>query len=499
MKILLPLSLRAVASLLFISSLCADPIDESGSLSSKSAAYDGNSLHLTGQVLLDHGLGKMNAEEASLERQESGKEFPFSLIHLKKEVLLTLKTHAELRCDSADLDFQQLKGFLWSKENQKVIYTDTLKKKKNEKAYFRLMSQIVELGISKKENTDKKSDYEIESILAKEDVIIDYANAFTLRADHALYRKPLSRDPKANSKEFQGIVTAYPKNAESKCRLSHQGDVIDADSVDLDLLHSKISMHHPKGSLLSPLVSHAQKGEILFSCDHLTWDNIKNILSLKGRVQIHENAFGILTSDDQISMIQSEQNGRRLVKMIRSKGKTTLQYQDKNTKTPHKLITFGSLTIDREKLIATVESPEMGGIVPSSKQLYYEEEEIGIHANKASMEYSMVGDHLQPISVTLKDNVRLLSHNPNKKKRYGLADRLSYSPNTRTFILAANPGKKVLFWNDEELLRISAQEIHITQDPNTQKQIVKGVGKVQFSFSDEESQLIQTLFPSFQP
>ena len=50
-----------------------------------------------------------------------------------------------------------------------------------------------------------------------------------------------------------------------------QGDAIDADSVDLDMLHSKVTMHHPKGVLLSTLIPHLQKGEIQFDSDYLSW------------------------------------------------------------------------------------------------------------------------------------------------------------------------------------------------------------------------------------
>src|ERR1700722_421623 len=92
-----------------------------GTLSSSDASYDGNSLVLTGHVILDHGLGKMTAEEASLQRQEAGKDFPFSLIHLRKDVLLALKSSAEISCGSALLDFAALKGELSPSENGKVI------------------------------------------------------------------------------------------------------------------------------------------------------------------------------------------------------------------------------------------------------------------------------------------------------------------------------------------------------------------------------------------
>ena len=117
-------------SILMMPLSIAAPLSETGSLSSTDASYDGNALVLTGHVVLDHGLGKMNAEEASLQRQEGGKDFPFSLIHLNKDVLLSLKNNAKLQCESADLDFSALKGLLHAKEGGTVVYTDSIKKKK---------------------------------------------------------------------------------------------------------------------------------------------------------------------------------------------------------------------------------------------------------------------------------------------------------------------------------------------------------------------------------
>src|SRR5690349_21086898 len=100
-------------------------LPEAGSVSSTNATYDGNALILTGHVILDHGLGKMTAEEASLQKQEMGKDFPFSVIELRKDVHLALKSSAELLCERADLNFDVLTGVLHAKEGAKVIYSDT--------------------------------------------------------------------------------------------------------------------------------------------------------------------------------------------------------------------------------------------------------------------------------------------------------------------------------------------------------------------------------------
>src|SRR6185437_12232020 len=129
------------------------------------------------------GLGKMQAEEAMLQKQEVGKDFPFSLIHLQKDVLLSLKNHATVQCGSADLDFNALKGTLLSEEL--VIYTDQIKKKKGVVVPLRLLSKSTDLQFSKKEGQtpEQKSTFEVDTVIAKETVRIDYGSIFSLFAD----------------------------------------------------------------------------------------------------------------------------------------------------------------------------------------------------------------------------------------------------------------------------------------------------------------------------
>lgn len=479
--------------LLLCSSLAAETLPETGTVSSSNAAYDGNALVLKGHVVLDHGLGKMSADQASLERQEIGKDFPFSLIHLKKEVLLALKNNGELRCDTADLDFVSLKGILVSQEDDKVVYTDTFKKKDGGKNTFSVMSKVIELGLAKKGQDDKKTDYDIETVLAKKEVVIGYANDFTLLADQALFRKQPSFDGK--NKEFQGIITAYPKDASSKCRLTREGDIIDADTVDLDLIQSKLSMHRPQGKIASSLIPHLQKNEMLFSSDHLVWEHAKNILTLKGHIKIEEAALGTFTADDELQLIQTVKKNVRSVTGIRSKGRTTLQYLDPESQTMRTLITHGTLSLDQNKMHAIIDSPEKQGLVPPELQIYYEEEDLAVQGDKASVEYTINENQMQPISLSIKGNVRLRSRNTEEPQRFALADRLSYSPATKTLILSANPGKKVLFWDEGQTLRISAQEVHITQDPETKKENVKGIGNVKFAFSAEEADRLTKYIP----
>lgn len=476
----------------------AAPVAETSlesSLSSTTAAFDGNCLVLKGHVQLDHGLGKMNADEASLQRQEAGKEFPFSLIHLKKDVILNLKNKSQIRCEGANLDFTTLKGLLLPKQGGKVVYTDKIAKKKKGETPLRLMSNRVDIEMFKEGHDGKKTTYDIQTVYATDEVIIDYANAFTLRADHATFKKSSKEDL---TKEFKQILTAFPKE-NGKCELNHEGDQILADLVTFDLGNSLLLLEHPQGTLSSSLLTQVHRGELQFQSHSLLWDHIKNTLTLQGGVQIHEAAIGDLASDDQIQIVHAEQNGKRILKTITSKGKTSLTYLDADKNQTHRLTTFGPLVIDRENLTANVESPLIEGIIPLEKQIHYEEGDIAVFADRALMEYASSGKTLEPTALHLKGRVRLLSSDPASLPRCALADRVNYSPATRTLILAADPGKKVLFWDETQSLSVSAREVHITRDASTQEETIKGVGQVQFAFTSLESDMLKKVFPFYHP
>ena len=478
-----------------ISSLAANEpaFPETGSVSSTNATYDGNALILKGHVVLDHGLGKMTAEEASLQKQEIGKDFPFSVIELRKEVHLALRSNAELLCETANLDFNSLKGVLYAKEDSKVTYTDVYKKKK-EALPFKIVGNLIELLFFKQSSDEQKNAYDVETVLVKDDVFIDYAQLFYLQADHALYRK---QNISSANKEFQGIITAYPKDDQSQCRLTHGEDVIDADMIDLNMIHSQLSLLHPKGRLSPTLLPKMQKEPMHFNADHLIWDHVNNTLALRGHIHIEEPSLGILTAADELQLVHSHIQNKHILKAIHAQGPTTLTYRDPSFTQPHKLACFGKMDIDRDKLLATLESPEKEGKVPHDKQIYYEEEEIGVFADRAVLEYSESENLLQPVSLNLKGNIRLFSHDPKQPPRCGTADRLNYSLMTRTLILYANPGNKVLFWDESQGLRMSASEVHITYDSETTHHRVKGVGKVQLSLTSEEQQYLKQLFPYY--
>lgn len=438
--------------------ICAIPSYDSGSISSKNASYDGSGLILKGDVVLDHSLGIMEAEEASLQKQEVGQTFPFSLIHLEKHVCLKLQNDAKLNCDRADLDFSTLKGALTAQD--RVIYTDTLRK-------LQLLGKTIDLQFIKQNETT----YDVQNVVAHENVELTYANDYVLTTDAILYQKELVDH---DTREFRSHLSSH---GQEKSHLIYQGNQVIADRFNLDIVHMKLLLTNPQGTLPS-----LSKGVVQFTSESLMWDHEKSLLVLKGDPRVLEPHLGTLASNQEIHLFQSHQ---QLVG-FKCFGKTTLTYLNE-----HQLISHGTITFDRDKHTGYAESPLVNGTVPEGLQLYYEEGEMGVFADKATVEYTETQHAFSPVSLALKGNVKIFSKT---KDRLGVADRLTYNPTTRTFILGADPGKRVIFVNDLENLRISAQEIHITEDPATKKQVVKGVGHVQLALSSEEEFILNKHF-----
>jgi hypothetical protein len=482
---------------IFCFSSFATESTKEGFLSSTNATYDGSALLLSGHVVLDHGLGKMTAEEASLQKQEVGKDFPFSIIHLHKEVLLSLKNQGTLLCDRAELDFSSLKGYLTAPTSGSVCYTDHILQKGNKDRSVILKSSSIDLSLLRHDPSDKKTEYDIETVVAKDRVNINFNQEFILDADHALYRKTLHDS--SVDKEFQGTITAYPKDSTSFCTIRHDGDTIEASSIDLNLIHSIVSLHKAKGSIAASLLP-IQNPKIHFASDFITWNSPQETLSLKGHSEIHESTLGTIHTEEELMIEQSVSKGKKMISKISTKGPSTLTYSDPSTKALHKLFCKGMMKVDREHLNAQLSSPKSEGKKTSiAEQVYYEEASMGVYADSAFVEFSAQEQTLEPVSLSLKGSVCMFSRGSQEPFRCGIADRMSYCPSTKTLILSANPGRKVLFFDEQQAVRMSAQEVHLTQNPTTHQAVIQGVGNVKFSLSVEENEVLNKFFPQYKP
>lgn len=121
----------------------------------------------------------------------------------------------------------------------------------------------------------------------------------------------------------------------------------------------------------------------------------------------------------------------------------------------------------------SIQGTTIGTLQADTAQIYYQEDQQGLH----------------PDRLELQGHIKILSQDTR-----GIADTLTYNPDSRLCILKALQGQKVLFMRDQDGLRISASEVHITYNPETKQQEVQGIGHVTMLFSPEEQNLITQVF-----
>ncbi len=440
------------------------PLEEELNLSSTKAVYDGNILNLEGSISLKHSLGTLSSEEAFLQKQENKAELPFSLIHLKKEVFITLQNKATLSCESAELDFNALQGHLQSDEQKKVTYNDLIKTADATISPLQISSKSIDLIFTKSPEKTFEVQYNIDRLIAQQEVVISYAKDFVLKADEATYEK------------LTGLIKAYPTAPENLCLLSFEDNFIETPKIEINLDKKLLNLQNPKGSLKGSLFSQKENGEIFFSAKELDWDYQKGVLTLHKDITIKEESFGSLLADKELLIEQNLSQKTNQLKAIYVNGPSVLSQKDAT------LISSGQLHLDGEKR-------QIIAISPKNKQLLYIDSKMQLEANQALLEYTESSQDIS--SLTVKGNVKIKTTDLEKKPKYGLADRLTYSPETKTLILLANPGKKVLFQDLEDEISMSAQEVHLTQNPNTGKMDIKGIGNLKLFLSSEELTLLQ--------
>ncbi len=447
---------------------CTHLLANPSSISSQEASYDGNTLTLTGNVTLDHALGKMRAQNAQLVKEE--KEHPFSLIYLNGKVTIALNNEAEISCSRAEFDFQNQVGTLLPTRGEKVTFTQ-LVEKGGERVSLKLQSARANLIFSQSQNHE----INISKMHADEAVEIEYADGYILKAGSAIYEVT----------DDGSFILAFPSEKDECCHFSYKNDAIQAQKVCFHPQESKIILYSPKGVLKTLFAPN----EIAFSCSEMVWDRASNRLSLSKNIHIADHTLGEVYCDETVEL--APPSGPHSLYNIQTTGKTTI-----HTYAPGKrqtLTCFGTMSFDQESLTSTFESPLVDSHVPEGQQIEYRAEDLQLLASSGLLEYGWIEGHLRPTKLMLRSNVRL-----SESQHCALGDLLTYSLFDHTMTLSAKEGEKVLYWDPKQSLAISAKEVRIQKDPFTNKESVKGVGNVQFVFSSAENDLMKKMFPFYQ-
>ncbi|MCP5505582.1 MAG: hypothetical protein H7A38_01705 [Chlamydiales bacterium] len=433
---------QTILLLAFLSPLLAEiPASD---LSSDHASYDGDTLILSGHVQVEHDLGTLKADKARLNKGDS--PYHFSTIQLDDQVSIFFDTQGNLYAENAFIDMETLSGTFTSKDYP-IIYKGT---------DYDLYCKKMTLSL---EETDRHTS--IKNITADGDVHIENHNGVTIDADHTSYS--------------QNILMA---TGESPCILKQEEDQVDAKTIYYDLDTTLLTLEDPKGRLSSLFFPDDPQRHCNFSSRLLVWDQKQDLLTLKRDISIEDPAFGKLEGDHLFSLKERKLFGKRTLQSIETEGKTTLTTHDNET-----LINYGTMRLDRDELVITCQNPP-------DQRLKYEKEDLLLFADSARIEYAFQGLEMKPHAIYLDGNVQILSHDLSRPLRKGIADHIFHDPVTKQTHLIADEGSHVLFWDEEKKLSLSAPEILIEHG---EEDLVKGLGTVRFTFTEEEGKKIDEL------
>lgn len=449
------MKISKIIPLLFLLFNLLNAADISSSISSKRAAYDGEALVLSDNVKLNHALGILQANNARLEKEE--KDLLFSKIHLDDDVCITLTNHGKIFCSMADFDLDALSGEIFSN----IFFSN------NEKlSPLSISSERAQVKLGKDDGK-----LILEELAAVGNVSVGYGEGFTLTTSLAKYIQ-------TDRESF--LFAPFPST------LSHFNDEMTATQIAFYPRSSQLTLEEPEGKLS---VSFLPKNNPMhFSCQNLIWDEVNHSLVLEKDVILTQEGFGTLTCDEKVQIKHENVKGKWTLKSVKTTGKTKWEHLFDDG-IAQQLICYGPVHLNQNKSILTLESPN------KIEQIEYFHDNLKLNADSLKMKYLQVAKKIHPRSILLKGNVYLSNKDDFDNVRCAIADEFSYRPDSQTIILRAKERQKVLFYDEEQDLSISAAEVHITKGAKADR--IRGVGNVRLTFSSTENALLKKLFPFY--
>lgn len=474
--------------------------DEPMTIESGEAVYNGQDISLTGQVTIQHELGRMTAKELSIVPIVEGHPDPNAkkiLLNIRDQVVIDWSQGGRLQCQEAKIDCAQLIGtFVGDSIHPEVIYESEqgarIAKSKST-APIIIRSKKMEMAITRQYDAQSKTQKNIITrIQADEKVKVQYDEDYTILTDHAHYQQ----DPDDSS---QRILRLYPDSSDRNCQLSHlNGDLIKSDSIVINLADRTLVLTHPRGKIQT--CTEPQQ-PLCFSSDKLTWDEEKKILSLEDHVHIEQTGLGKIETDRCVQIKQEIVDGKVAVRSFIFPLGTELTYLDSKKAMQHKIICYGPLEVDHVQRRVRMESPlDEKGEVLQDKQIYFEDLMGDIYADQAEFSYLSTEQGLVPTTVVMQGHVKIFNRfhghlqESGSVLQYALADRVDYYLKEQEMLLASKEKNRVLFFDKINNLRMSAPSLKILHDKQSNKESIQGIGDVRFTFVESEFEELKKRF-----
>jgi len=433
-------------------------------LESGAAEYKERILYLTEGVVVNHPIGRLSSLEMTLKPIPGVSPIRLGSADLSKQVRIDLADGAMLKCTTAAIDFVSGQGvFKNDSEQEYVIFSQNLKDKQ-ERLPFIVKARTMELNFDPQPPRPT-----LKNIAIHRDVQIDYNHDFIASGDKGTF---IRKNPAETG--ISGTIVLQADEGKLCSVTNRSGDLIRSSLITIDTAERTIDFDKSSGSLAPH--SSKVKQRIDFAAEKVLWNDRDNSVLLQRNVSLKQAGFGKLTTDGEIKITQKNEQGKKQLSTIESIGKTVL-VQGEDLPGPMRTLTcYGKLLVDHVCSTITMESP------PEGEQVFLEEARAHVHADKATVDYSLDKSILK---VLLEGHVQIRNAHSEKPK-YALADSLEYYPATQEMILRAKGGNRVLLYDESKDLQISAPGISLKRDLLTQKETIKGLGDVRFSLAKEE-------------
>ena len=467
-------------------------------LQAAQADYNGKEILLKGDVTLEHDLGTIFSDNVTLMQAPTDKNMSFSYIKMQDRVRLDFRDGAQLRCERAYLNYQDMTGSFFGEGKQPFVsYSDNCYEKNNLSGSFIVQSRQMKVNISKQASTGSQ----ITDIVAERDVTVGYQQNFQATADKAIYhRSQSSAGIKSHKQNLEGIIHLESNGDQGYCKVTNSnGDSIFAREISIDTAARNLAFIFPQGKIHVTRDA-ANIEQLDFSADTMTWDERKDILTLRDHVILEQNGFGRLIGDKEIKIFQTSIEGKKQLQRVQAEGQTILTYLDAG-RMLHTLTSYGRLLADHIRGRTMIEAPrDSQGRFIEGRQVHFQDALGMIDGDKVTLIYDMRDQNLIPKKFIIEGHVHIRNQfaaDPDTNVlplQYALADVVEYIPETKEMLLASRENPRVLFFDKVNNIQVSAPSLRVKRDPLTQKESIQGTGDVRFTFVERELEQLKKEF-----
>lgn len=173
---------------------------------------------------------------------------------------------------------------------------------------------------------------------------------------------------------------------------------------------------------------------------------------------------------------------------IECEGETQIIYLDAKHKENHTISCFERVEIDLNnnylRCLTKKHDPK--------RQIHFHDELHDLYSDQLLAHYIHKEGSLTLDKLKIYGHVCLIQKNNDtsdlafEELQYALADQLDYDYQKDLITLKSKEDNDVLYYDQVNNYRICADEVLVLRSPETNKAIVEGVGKVRFTFKDDE-------------